>query len=57
MTRYDGHAGAVFLAIAAVIATSDLADGPLWWWAWSLGIGGALLLISAGIQAFIGDVD
>jgi hypothetical protein len=55
LTRYDGLAGAVFLAVAAYVATSELANGPLCLWAWTFGIGGVCLLISAGPRAWTGD--
>ena len=57
MSRYDSSAGAIFVAIAAVIATSELYATPLGWLAWTSGIGGVCLLISAGIRAWIGIAD
>jgi hypothetical protein len=57
LTHYEGPVGAIFLAISACIASSDLMNGPCWWLAWTFGIGGALLFIGAGIRGFLGDAD
>lgn len=54
VTRYDGPAGAIFVALAICLASACMIAGPLWWVPWALGVGGAFLLISAGIRLWIG---
>jgi hypothetical protein len=57
VTRFEGPAGAIFVAVGTCIATSELMNGPCWWLAWSFGAGGALLLIGEAIRAYIDRVD